>query len=235
MLRSYPRPPRSALVGFYVESEPTVRAPRIVRDQLVDDDSPIGERRDTLRDAEMDRAHRVGIGKCGRLERTRPQHHLDALGAPADLGVEALALHRVRDDADGILVLVRTEPTRTDRPPADLDRGVACPQYLGEQEAEALVGPGHTPAARRGRVDPVHEPWTSAAARGGLVLVHEAGVERCWRIALWLRPRWEVSSATSTGRSASATYRKISWRVGSPRARACSWSGAAVVVMATSS
>src|SRR5699024_8441688 len=45
----------------------------------------------------------------------------------------------------------------------------------------------------------------------------------CWRMALWLRPSCSVSSATPTGPPASAMLRKMAWRVGSPSARACSW------------
>jgi hypothetical protein len=43
-------------------------------------------------------------------------------------------------------------------------------------------------------------------------------------MALWLSPKWAVRVAMSTGWDEPATYRKMAWRVGSPRARAWRWS-----------
>ena len=57
------------IIGLDVEPQPTVRAPRVVGHELVDNNASACRFCDALREPEMKRTHRVGIGEGGCRER----------------------------------------------------------------------------------------------------------------------------------------------------------------------
>jgi hypothetical protein len=92
-----------------------------VRYELVDCETSGSLFRNALRHSEMYRAHRVGIGESGRLERTGAQDDVHAIAANTRRRIEPLALHRADDGSDRIVSGVCTKSMTMTRPPADLN------------------------------------------------------------------------------------------------------------------
>ena len=148
-----------------------------MRYQLVDHDTPTGQLRNTLGEAEMNRAHRVGIGHRCRRERASPEHYLDAITASANDGIKTFAIHRIDDRRDWICIAARSgkPPTVCGTTPDLLGR-ISGSEHLAEKHAQTLVRTGDTPAALRSGVRAIVEPRAAAPRAWRVLLGHEIGV-----------------------------------------------------------
>src|SRR6058998_1497872 len=111
-----------------------------MRYQLVDHDTSTCQFRNALGEAEMNRAHRVGIGERCRRERASPEHYLDAITASANDGIKTFTIHRVDYGRDwiGIAAWSGTPPTVCGATPDLLGR-ISGSEHLAEKHAQTLV------------------------------------------------------------------------------------------------
>ena len=103
-----------------------------MRDEIVDDDTTVGEVGDALRDAEVDTAHGVWISQGGAREGARPQYEFDAITSPTHDRIESLARHLVGDLPHRVVAFRTTKALAPHTAPPDLDRSVAGAGHVSE-------------------------------------------------------------------------------------------------------
>jgi hypothetical protein len=155
--------------------EPTVGATGVVRDEFIDHEAFAGQFGNSASHPQMHRAHRVGIRKRGRLERTPAQNDVDLITADAHGRLESLALHSGDHGCNGVIRRTSAESLTTTRATAHRFSRISRPDHLAQKQAEPLVGSGGTPPAIGAGMNAVIEAWPSTPGNRSVLFGHELG------------------------------------------------------------
>ncbi|HUV11466.1 MAG TPA: hemerythrin domain-containing protein [Acidimicrobiia bacterium] len=126
--------PTSTVVRLKMHPELAATASGITGDELVDDNSPVGQLCESFRETKVDCTHRVRGSDRRRLERARLEHDLHTVLPAFDRGIEPLSSHRVRHEHDRVGVTCRPTLASLGRPMAHSLGVIALLEHLAEQQ-----------------------------------------------------------------------------------------------------
>jgi len=159
-------------VHLNVTAQPAMRPPRVLRDQF-DHFEPIRVLDQSLSDAEVQLAHRVGIGQRRTRERTGTQDDLHFTLRLVDGRIEPMAGHLIHQQVDPQDLALVAQPLTTTGPSPHLHRRVPGTDHLRQPQRETLVGARDSPPALRARVQLVNQSRSTAPTDRSLGLHDE--------------------------------------------------------------
>ena len=181
---------------------------------------------DTLDQSEMQLADDARVGDGHGLVRAALEDKAEIAARVAAGRLEALVVHLAFQGVERIGASGGSATVAPSGLSSRLVCGLTVAHGLGQEKSETLVGAGGSPRSAGAWVTPVAKPRSAGLAPRLDFLDDKSGFADLGQVlahGVVVRRNASVSSATSTDREALNTYRKIWWRKGSPRARACCW------------